>query len=83
MKKLSALILTLCLGLSLVGCNYNLIDLQYDFDKAIIQLPNGEIVEGTVEEWSDYEGDQLQVEIDNVLYLTHVNNVVLIKYKGE
>ncbi len=78
MKKTIALLALL--GLTLTGCNYNMIDLEYQFDRAIIKLPNGEVVEGKVTSWRDYEdGEQLQVEIDGVLYLTSSYNCVLIK----
>lgn len=78
MRKVVAMLVVL--GLSLTGCNYNMIDLEYQFDRAIIKLPNGEVVEGKVTSWRDYEdGEQLQVEIDGVLYLTSSYNCVLIK----
>ena len=40
-------------------------------------MPDGTIVEGRLESWDDYEGDQLQVKIDGVTYLIHSSNVVL------
>lgn len=65
------------------GFNKQMFDLTYEFDEAIIAMPNGEIVEGKVQSWTDFEdGDQLQVKIDNVTYLTHSENIVLIA-KGE
>lgn len=67
--------------LALGGCgNKDLFDTVYNYDYAIIQLPNGEIIEGKVEKWTDYEdGDQLQITIDGVIYLVHSNNVSLMK----
>lgn len=63
----------------LCGCNKQLIDLNYEFDKAIISLPNGELVEGKIETWTDYEdGDQIQVKIDGKTYLVHSSQIVLI-----
>ena len=50
----------------------------YTFDRAIIKLPNGEIVEGEVESWCDYEGNQLQITIDGKIYLVHSSDAVLI-----
>ena len=42
-------------------------------------LPDGSYVEGPVQSWRDYDdGDQLQVTIDGVTYLTHASNVVLM-----
>ena len=77
MRKVVAMLVVL--GLSLTGCNYNMIDLEYRFDRAIIKLPNGEVVEGKVTSWTDYDGERLQVEIDGVLYLTSSYNCVLIR----
>ena len=81
MRKLFALIL-LCFMLSvcLCGCgNRDLWDTVYSYDWCIISLPNGEVVEGKVESWSDYENsDQIQVEVDGKYYLVHSTNIVLI-----
>lgn len=63
----------------LSGCNKQIIDTTHKFDKAIVSLPNGEVVEGKVNSWKDYkDGDQIQVKIDGVTYLAHSENVVLI-----
>lgn len=60
--------------------NKNIIDTTYTFDRAIIQLANGEVVEGKVQSWSDYsDGDQIQVKIDGTTYLVHSSDVALIK----
>lgn len=61
----------------LAGCNRQIIDLNYNFNYAIINTFNG-TVEGKVSSWRDYEdGDQLQVTIDGVTYLTSATNVIL------
>ena len=81
-KKILALVLvaTLAIG-GLTGCgNKDMWDTVYTFDYAIIKLPNGEIVEGKVDKWTDYEdGDQLQVTIDGKIYLTSTLNCTLIQ----
>ena len=79
MQKRILLVMAACLVLS--GCgNRTLIDTTYEFDEAIVALPNGEIVEGEVESWMDYEdGDQIQVRIAGTTYLVHSENVALIK----
>ena len=65
--------------LLLAGCNKQLVDLTYSYEYAIIALPNGEVVEGKVTSWTDFEdGDQLQIKIDGKTYLVHSSNVVLI-----
>ena len=79
-KKLFATILALGMALSLAGCgNRQMIDLTYSYKYAIISLPNGEIIEGKVESWRDYEdGDQIQVTINGVTYLVHAGDAVLM-----
>lgn len=83
MKKIIALIVaTLLIVTLLCGCNKQIIDLNYEFDYAIIELQNGEVIEGRVESWKDYDGEQLQVKIDGVIYLTNSFNCTLIKKGG-
>ena len=63
----------------MVGCNYQMVDLTYSFERAVMSLPNGGFIEGEVDSWMDYENsDQIQIVIDGVTYLTHISNVVLI-----
>lgn len=63
----------------MTSCNAQIIDTTFKFDKAVILLPNGEVIEGEVDSWKDFEdGDQIQVKIDGKTYLTHIQNVVLI-----
>jgi predicted small secreted protein len=83
MKKILATILvTVLMVATLSGCNKQVFDTVYGYDKAIISLPNGEIVEGKIDSWTDYEdGDQIQVKINGVVYLVHSSDVVLIKEK--
>ena len=82
MKKLLALaaaLILLAAFLVLAGCNKQMVDLTYSYEYAIIGLPNGEVVEGRVSSWKDFEdGDQIQVKIDGKTYLVHSSNVVLI-----
>lgn len=79
-KKIVALIAAGVLSIGLTGCiNRQLIDTTYTFDKAIIAMPNGIIVEGEVQSWKDWKNsDTVQVKIDGVTYWTHSSNVVLI-----
>lgn len=78
MKKLILSILLL-VALGLCGCgNKQIIDTTWKYDRAIIQLPNGEIVDGKIESWSDYDGEQLQIKINGVTYLVNSNDVALI-----
>lgn len=78
MKK--TLLATIFAVLMLTGCNYQPIDFTYSFNYAYISLPNGECVEGDVQSWKDFEdGDQIQIVIDGVTYLTDTTRAVLVK----
>ena len=82
MKKIIAILLVVVVSLMallIVGCNKQMVDLTYSYERAIICLPNGEIVDGKVSSWTDFEdGDQIQVKIDGKTYLVHSSNVALI-----
>ena len=80
MKKVFCLMIIVILVATIFcGCNKQLVDLTYKFDHAILSLPNGEVIEGEVQSWKDYEdGDQIQVKIDGTTYLVHSGDVVLI-----
>lgn len=86
MKKAAITVLSVVLALMLVvsaallaGCNKQMVDLTYSYNRAILSLPNGEVVEGKVSSWTDFEdGDQIQVKIDGKTYLVHSSNIVLI-----
>ena len=81
-RKLIAIMLALILIISMAGCavyNKQIVDLTYSYERAIICLPNGEVVDGRVSSWTDFEdGDQIQVKIDGKTYLVHSTNIVLI-----
>ena len=79
MKKLTALVLALILVFLMAGCNKQMVDLTYSYERAVLSLPNGEVIEGKVSSWTDFEdGDQIQVRIDGKTYLVHSSNIVLI-----
>ena len=59
--------------------NRRLIDNKNHFDRAIISLPNGEVVDGKISSWLDYtNSDVVQITIGGKTYLTHYANVVMI-----
>lgn len=79
MKKFILALICILMIVGLCGCNKQIVDLNYNFNYAIIELPNGEIVEGAVTSWTDYEdGDQIQVKIDGTTYLVHSSDIALI-----
>ena len=80
-KKLVVLILVITMMFTFVACgNQQLFDTTYTFNEAIIELPDGTIVRGNVDSWTDMIDfpEQIQVVIDGTTYLTHMSNVVLI-----
>ena len=83
-KKILTILLgtTMILGLTACG-NKDMFDTNYTFDRAIIALPNGEVVEVEIDKWTDYEdGDQLQIIAkDGTVYLTSTLNCTLINDK--
>lgn len=84
MKKILTVALLVLLmvvtSLAVVSCgNKDVFDTVYSYERAIVTLPDGTIIEGEVENWRDYpDGDQIQVKIDGKTYLVHSSNVVLI-----
>lgn len=78
-KKILACMVAI-LAVTLTACgNMQMVDTTWNYNNAVISLPDGTIVEGNVESWRDYaDGDQIQVKIDGVTYLVHSGDVVLI-----
>lgn len=78
-KKVMVAMMLVATVVGLTACNQQIFDTTYTYDRAIISLPNGEIIEGKVTSWTDFaDGDQIQVKIDDKTYLVHSANIVLI-----
>ena len=79
MKKILAGVLVVGTVLLCSCGNKQILDTTYKYDTAILSLPDGSIVSGEVQSWSDYDdGDQIQVKINGTTYLVHSVNIVLI-----
>lgn len=77
-----AILVLICMIFCLAGYNQSLIDTTYNFDEAIIAMPDGTVIRGKVESWTDYDdSDAIQIKIDGKVYYTFLDNVVLIKNK--
>ena len=88
MKKIIVITLIVALCLSLSACQIGNrkigLDTTQTFRWAIIQLGNGELIEGPVESWRDFDGsDAVQVTIDGITYLTHYSNTILTTEKPQ
>jgi hypothetical protein len=83
MKKLKIVLLgIIVLGgcLLLTGCNKQIIDTKYTFNRAIVTLNDGTRMEIEIAKWNDYEGEQLQIiGKDRKVYLVSSYNTILIK----
>lgn len=79
MKIVKLLVLPL-IAFLLCGCgNKDILDFNYTYDKAICEI-GGEYKELRIKQWSDYEGEQIQIIAkDGNAYLMSMNNCTLIK----
>lgn len=79
MKKLLVLGALLFFGLTLSACgNRTWIDTTYTFNYAQFSLPSGEVIEGRLTKWKDYDGEQIQLVMeDGNTYLVSSMNAVL------
>ena len=81
-KTIAIIVLMLIFALCLTGCQIGNRKIGFDttqtFHWAIIQLGNGELIEGSVDSWRDFEeSDVVQITIKGNTYLTHYSNVIL------
>lgn len=68
----------------LVGCvvlcscgNYTVLDMTFTYSWAQIKLPDGTIIEGKLDSWTDYGDGLLQITIDGTTYLVHAADAVM------
>lgn len=86
MKKIICVVLILSLALALTACQVGNRQVGWDttqtFTHAILELGNGEIVEGTVTSWHDFDdSDVVQFTMNGITYLTHYSKVILCTKK--
>jgi hypothetical protein len=79
-RKILAILSAVIVATTMTSCmNRAIVDVTYNYERAIIALPNGDTIDGKVEKWVDYENsDMIQVKVNGKWYLTHMTNVVLI-----
>lgn len=85
MKKFIALVLMLCVFITILVCfsscgNKDIFDTEYTFTKAVVLMPDGTVETFTITSWTDYsDSDMVQFKTPNgKVYLTHSSNVLLI-----
>lgn len=86
MKKIICVVLILSLALALTACQVGNRKIGWDttqtFTHAILELGNGELIEGTVTSWRDFdESDVVQFTMNGITYLTHYSKVILCTKK--
>ena len=60
--------------------NREIWDTNYTFNRAIVRLADGTVVDGKCQSWIDWDDcDMIQVKIDGNTYYIHGSNVSLIK----
>lgn len=75
---LAALLVVMVFALCACG-NRDMWDTVHTFDRVIVQLADGSVVEGKCQNWRDYENsDMMQVKVDGKTYLVHSTNCTLI-----
>lgn len=77
------IVCTLVLSSCSIGNRQIGIDLTQSFHWAIIELGNGELIEGQITAWRDFdESDIVQFTLDDgITYLTHYSKVILCTKK--
>lgn len=80
MKKLILLCIAALLMLTLCSCgNYDLFDTNYTYDYAIVSFPDGSTKTIEIAQWTDYEGEQIQIIAkDGTVYLLNSVNCILV-----
>lgn len=77
MKKIKLLAL-IGITLFLTGCNQEIVDLNYSYNKAICNI-GGKYQEIEIKSWKDYEGEQIQIkDKKGTTYLVSSINCTLI-----
>lgn len=63
--------------------NKQFIDFKQTFRTAYVQMPDGSSRKVHIKKWNDYENsDSIQIiTVDDVVYYTHLNRIVLINEK--
>lgn len=79
-KRIGLVFILITLTFALCSCgNRDHWDTVYRYDRVIVQLADGSVVEGKCQNWRDYENsDMMQVKVGDKTYLVHSTNCTLI-----
>lgn len=79
MKKKLLIFSLLLSSTLLIGCNKQILDTTWKFNKAIIVIGD-EQIEVDIDSWSDYDDTTVQIKSkDGKVYLTDIKNILMIK----
>ena len=80
MKRIALAVMLIVMAFALCACsNRDMWDTVRTFDRAIVQLADGSVIEGKCQNWRDYENsDMMQVKVNGKTYLVHSMNCTLI-----
>lgn len=75
--KVKYLLILIIFMLFITGCNKEILDTSYSFDKIVCNY-DGIKFELKVDTWNDYEGEQLQIKSEGKTYLVSANKCYMI-----
>ena len=79
MKKITIILVTILLLLSITGCNRQVMNFNYTYDKAVCVIAD-ERFELAIDKWKDNGVEQIQIIAkDGNTYLFSMNNCYLMK----
>lgn len=86
MKKIICVVLILSLAIALTACRVGNRQVGWDttqtFTHAILELGNGELIEGTITSLRDFkDSDVVQFTMNGITYFTHYSKVILCTKK--
>ncbi len=61
----------------LTGCNKDILDLHYSYNKAYCNYDGDKFILD-IDKWSDYEGEQIQIQSKDKTYLISANKCYLV-----
>lgn len=78
MNKLKYIFILFICTIFLTGCNYQVIDMEYNYNKIVCNY-NGDSFELEIDKWTDYDGEQIQVISNGKTYLLSANCCYMIR----
>lgn len=84
MKKIISILILVAIIICLAGCNYesyDWVDTNYHFNKAMIKMPDGEVITVEIAKWADAaDGEQITITTkDGKRYLVSSVNCILVE----